>query len=64
MEKTKDRAITCVPCENIGQELDPDSNIENCYYCTKDGCGCENDRQYLDVLVSKITKELLDKISS
>lgn len=53
----------CIPCEDINS-IDANANIENCYYCEKSGCGCENDKAYLEKLVSSITRELLEKIGS
>jgi len=50
-------------CEIDDSSKDPDltSNIENCYYCTNSVCGCDNDSNYKDDLVKKITDDVLEQ---
>lgn len=43
------------------KEPDLTSNIENCYHCTNSVCSCDNDSNYKDGLVKKITSEVLEE---
>lgn len=50
---------SCCSKEDSSKDPDPTSNIENCYHCTKEECGCNNDTSYKDELIKKITDDVL-----
>ena len=51
----------CCGVEDSSKDPDPMGNIENCYHCTNTKCGCANDLNYKEELVTKITKDVLEE---
>lgn len=50
---------SCCGIDDRSKEPDLTSNIENCYHCTNSVCGCNNDSNYKEDLIKKITDDVL-----
>jgi hypothetical protein len=52
---------SCCVTGDGNKEPDLTENIENCYHCTNSECGCINDSNYMEDLVKKITRDVLEE---